>query len=712
MATASGSASTRQGVLHLFVLCAFAIAQPVFDLLGRYATFFVAHQAQPRDIALFVVALCIVPPATLAAVELAVAAVSARARRALHVLLVALLLALTLLPPLHRAVALAPPLAFGIAGLVGALGAAAYWRIAVARMFVSALAPAVVAFPLWFLFASPVAELLRSAPGMNAAAEIPSDAAPVVMVVFDELSMYALMNAAGQIDADRYPNFAALARTSTWYRNATTVADYTTIAVPAILTGSVPEHSRLPTAREHPHNLFTLLGAGYELRVVEPVTELCPRELCRRAGAAAEGGAFGALIGDALLVYLHMLAPAALRAGLPDIQRQWTFQFTAWNHDRIVGATRLDRAALFARFVDGIRPGRRPTLDFLHSLLPHFPYVYLTSGAVYDPPPFMFGRRPFNWFAPAEELDEVAWNADDREGPRVEQLRYLHQLAYVDTLIGRLLDHLRRTGQFDRTLLVVTADHGVCFRPGQSARYVNDGNHVDIMAVPLFIKAPGQQTGRIDDRNVETVDILPTIAEILGIAVPWPLAGQGMANPVTPGRDSKTIVTPSSRSNQLDLKRLVFPSRPADEPPLGLRNQLALFGTGPLDGRAPTPALANLLDRPVASLPRTDEPAPFRAVLLKPERYAQVKPASGAIPAFVRGSVESATPIAPHTIAAIAVNGVVRAITEILFDGHPPTPVFGALVPESVWRPGANSVEVYAVVPSGDGFALAPAAYD
>ena len=39
------------------------------------------------------------------------------------------------------------------------------------------------------------------------------------------------------------------------------------------------------------------------------------------------------------------------------------------------------------------------------------------------------------------------------------------------------------------------------------------------MSVPLFIKLPGQTEGRIDDRNVESVDILPTIADVLGISI-------------------------------------------------------------------------------------------------------------------------------------------------------------------------------------------------
>ena len=74
-------------------------------------------------------------------------------------------------------------------------------------------------------------------------------------------------------------------------------------------------------------------------------------------------------------------------------------------------------------------------------------------------------------------------------------------------------------------LLIVTADHGVSFRPGHSRRLPDADNLADIASVPLFIKLPGQKEGRIDDRNVESVDIFPTIAESLGIELSEPVDG-------------------------------------------------------------------------------------------------------------------------------------------------------------------------------------------
>ena len=91
----------------------------------------------------------------------------------------------------------------------------------------SVLALAPVLFLLNFLLISPASELVLSKDTQGAAASEVSTTAPVVFVLFDEFSGASLAGRDGRIDATRYPNLAALARTSTWYRNATTVADET-----------------------------------------------------------------------------------------------------------------------------------------------------------------------------------------------------------------------------------------------------------------------------------------------------------------------------------------------------------------------------------------------------------------------------------------------------------------------------------------------------
>ena len=57
---------------------------------------------------------------------------------------------------------------------------------------------------------------------------------------------------------------------------------------------------------------------------------------------------------------------------------------------------------------------------------------------------------------------------------------------------------------------MVTADHGAAFETGEPIRGVSEANADSVLWVPLLVKAPGQTTGRIDDRPARTIDVLPT----------------------------------------------------------------------------------------------------------------------------------------------------------------------------------------------------------
>ena len=103
-------------------------------------------------------------------------------------------------------------------------------------------------------------------------------------------------------------------------------------------------------------------------------------------------------------------------------------------------------------------------------------------------------------------------------------------------MLGRVIARLRRTGLYDRALIVVASDHGVSFEPGVASRAVNADNFAEVASVPLLIKAPGQRGGRIDDANVSTIDVLPTVASLLDTRLPWRVNGVPAGRRSTSGR--------------------------------------------------------------------------------------------------------------------------------------------------------------------------------
>jgi hypothetical protein len=497
--------------------------------------------------------------------------------------------------------------------------------------------------------------------------------APVVMVLFDALPLNSLLDERNGIDAVRYPGFARLAQDATWYRGATTVAQDTGAAVPAILTGRYPTGERRPpTAAEHPQNLFTLLGGAYDLHVRESLTELCPASLCPR-GSTIEQDAGGtrSLLLDTAVVYAHLVVPRELRSRLPSIEDQWAGfapfptatprTGAVWR--RALDMAWADRSGAFADFLGGVQVSSRPTLHFLHVMLPHSPWTYFPTGRAYGSLPGFAGMVNSRW------ADEAA--------ARQAELRHLLQVGFVDTLVGKLLDRLQAIGLYDEALLVVTADHGASFLPGQPYRLTTSANAADIARVPLFVKAPHQREARVSDGNVETVDILPTVAALLGIDLPWPVDGRSALAGVP--RDDKRLTTGARAP-------LRFPATVAAGP--GLAARLARFGAGTgWDTLFSGGAYAALLGRRVDALDR-------EGWVLEPLRAwsEHVDAEAALVPALVEGNLDAAETPA----AVVAVNGTIAAVVPESRTTAG-TRGYSALVPESLFHAGDNALQVFAL---------------
>ena len=367
---------------QLLAVSGFALAQPLFDILGKNAEFFAVRGSTPSDIVLFALVVTFVPAAALLLIELAVGLVSERGAFVLHHLFLAALGAVFGAQVLKRSGIDGATVLIAGAVLIGVAVAVAAWRLRVARQFLTILGAAPLLFLVLFLFNSKVEELVF--PGtVNASAATVESSTPVVYLLFDEFPVIDLMKANGDIDAKRFPNFARLERSSTWFRNTSSLSATTTQAVPAILTGNAPKRGALPTAENYPNNLFTLLASRYRMVVTESQTRLCPSQICKRKGAGAESR-LSSLYRDARVVYLHLLAPPSLEDSLPVIDESWgnfgtdTAGELSEQLPKVNGDTfYIGRVRDFNRFVAAFRaPKTQPTLYFLHFLMPHGPWLY------------------------------------------------------------------------------------------------------------------------------------------------------------------------------------------------------------------------------------------------------------------------------------------------------------------------------------------------
>src|SRR4249919_560972 len=135
--------------------------------------------------------------------------------------------------------------------------------------------------------------------------------------------------------------------------------------------------------------------------------------------------------------------------------------------------------------------GDRPFFAWVHLYDPHSPYV--------PPEPY---RSRF---------------------PATMQGAYDGEVASADAQIGRLIEYLRTSGNFDNTVVVVVGDHGESLGEHgeqQHGFFVYES----AMHIPLVVAGPGVPVRSVADQ-VRIVDVMPTILDLVGAAVPAPVQG-------------------------------------------------------------------------------------------------------------------------------------------------------------------------------------------
>jgi hypothetical protein len=214
--------------------------------------------------------------------------------------------------------------------------------------------------------------------------------------------------------------------------------------------------------------------------------------------------------------------------------------------------------------------------------------------------------------------------------------------------------------------------------------------------VPLIIKAPNQQHGSVSDRRVQTIDILPTIADLLGSPLPWPVDGCSANSPSCSERPK--IIAYSQTHERMELEPEIL------ERTESLDHKLAAFGHG--DGEWPfrlrTPSLAaewagrrieeiGLGDEANYSLRLTE--LPIRLAARHPESNSPAR-LSGHLRLLDKSQAPSLDRPAPTVV--VGIDGVVEAVVPTIALGSE-TLRFSAFVPEESLGPGRHEIALYLV---------------
>ena len=692
----SQSATGWRAALHLGTLFNFAVAQPVYDRLTERLAFCRDLNLPAWVVYTLVLVLSLGGPLLLWAIVAFSRWCGVIAARVVLTVLQSILWCLLALP-LLKSPGFLSALSISIGAIVLAVAATwGYWKSATFRSVLTLSAIGVPLFPALFLMRYAAAQDARFATAERLSNHT---SAPVVMLVFDEFCGLSLMTPERQIDAARFPHFAALARDGHWFRNTASVNELTMQAVPAILSGRHPESEWIMSLHERPQNLFSMLigTGGYDYAIFEPVSRLAPEALNPNQSTDDLLRVRIPVFLSALArVYLHHLVPAMQTHCLPEVPKLWfgvrtdididpaatrgTFRY-AWN---------VQRDEQFAHFLHTFDGDDTPTLHFMHCLLPHVPWSYLPSGRRYT-------NDGANW-----ELEQLGnpsdgWTGDELQSTQGQQ-RYLLQLMYADRLLGQTIDKLRETGLYDKSLIIVTADHGISFRPNQFRRATSLGNRDEIQSVPLFIKRPGEVAGEIHDQPVEAVDILPTMADVLGYRLTLPVDGRSVFQPQDPPRTHRRYGV-AYENKSAPVEEIANSSAP--------RELFTRFGSGSdpanLYRIGPIP---ELIGRRTDSLSLTSAPS----ITIQMSRFGDVWPTDSKlpVPVFYEGQVLGHNPVDhPPVVIAVSINGVIQAVTRT-YRYAAGLSQWGALVPEAAFHEGHNDVRCYQLQGQAPDWTLTP----
>ena len=102
---------------------------------------------------------------------------------------------------------------------------------------------------------------------------------------------------------------------------------------------------------------------------------------------------------------------------------------------------------------------------------------------------------------------------------------YYASVAYVDAMVGQVLDALEASGLAENTIVIFTSDHG--FHLGEHDFWAKVSLHEESARVPLIIRHPGKRPA-VCEGFTELLDLYPTLAEACGLEVPDRLQGHSL----------------------------------------------------------------------------------------------------------------------------------------------------------------------------------------
>ena len=329
-----------------------------------------------------------------------------------------------------------------------------------------------------------------------------ADAPPIIWITIDTLradhmSVYGY-------PVRTTPRLEEFARTATVYTACGSQAPSTWQSVPSLLSGTTPyRHGGVTETRKLSEDVL-MLPEILQHEGYETVGESANPWVSARYGMTQGFEEFHLYNTDDELM-LYDVMKLAMRLDPWDVFRL---------RDYLPSYAYVPFGTLVDDAVDALqaRRSQSPLFLYLQPVDPHGPYQA----------PLRYVAGKGSDFTRADYVSYWALKTGVRLSPRQRHslvALYDGAITYTDAELGRLFDRLRELDLFDRSLIVVTADHGEQLSDHGLWRHSNS-LYQALLHIPLLIKYPHQHTASVVREPVSSIDIMPTVLRVLGQGCP------------------------------------------------------------------------------------------------------------------------------------------------------------------------------------------------
>jgi arylsulfatase len=298
------------------------------------------------------------------------------------------------------------------------------------------------------------------------------------------------------------PNLTLLAREAVRFTRAWSTSPWTLPAHASIFTGLAPSAH----------------GAHSDLQAPQTLADAIHAPFANRSAAGKLDDHFTTL---SELLAAHGYRTGAFVAG-PWLKRPFGLM-------QGFGTVDDDVVDVVGRRADAVTDGALAWLAGLARSEPFFLFVnYFDPHWPYTPPSsaghFPGERKDYEPGPIIQSLLDGSLSLDARERA-IWIARYDAEIRFMDAQLGRLLDAVRARPNGERTLIVVTSDHGEAF--GEGGRYFHTyWLSQELLHVPLLVRYPNAAGGgRVDESPMQLTDVLPLVATELGLELPAAITG-------------------------------------------------------------------------------------------------------------------------------------------------------------------------------------------